>query len=221
MVHTRDVDGRKLRFGHSGWLWHNAFMLYDQATDSLWHHQSGRALSGRFRGKVLGRLPTQQMTFAAWTREHPGTLVLPKPTDPSAPVDTDSYREHVRRISIGLQVEVPGAVRLYPLSEMPDGVLVEDELADVPVVVAGHAPSGGAFAYDRRVEGKVLSFVVDSTDDGRPLLREKGGARRWSLRTGRSLEPGGDHGTLRPVLSSLFEVASWSLQHPGGTVWRP
>lgn len=142
-MHTRNLDGRVLRFGHRGWLWHNAFLLYDHGTDSIWHHQTGRAMSGELRGRALGRVPSALMTYGAWLEEHPGTLVLPKPGDPAIPVDTDSYASRNATLQVGLGVEVPGAERLYPLPRLAGHGLVEEDLAGVPLVVAAHLPSRG------------------------------------------------------------------------------
>ncbi len=221
-MHTREVDGRTLTFGHSGWLWRDAYLLYDRETDSLWHHQTGVAMSGPLRGKVLARVPsTAVMTFAAWRAEHPGTLVVPKPATGMPEADVDVYAPRNRTRSFGLGIDLPGASRLYPERPLGDLHPIEDVVAGVPVVVVRDVVARHVAAYDRRVDGDVLSFEAQARGDLAPLLRERGGSRAWSLRSG-APEPGtGARTPLRPLPATTWDVEAWRAHHPGGTVWSP
>jgi hypothetical protein len=219
VVHAREVDGRTLTFGHSGWLWRNSYLLYDRETDSLWHHATGIAMSGPLRGTRLARIAsTALMTFDAWRTEHPTTLVLAKPEDPRAPVERDLYADRNRTVAFGLSLELPGGARLYPCEAIGETACVEDEVGGVPVVVVRDAASGAALAFDRRVGGVALSFDVDARTGARPLLRERGGARAWSLRSGAPVEATAER--LCPLPATPFERNAWMLQHPAGSVWR-
>ena len=218
-MHSRKVDGRSLRFGHRGWLWHNAYINYDIETDSLWHHQTGWALAGPLRGKALARFPTTLTTWLAWRTEHPTTLVLPKsPTDPR-PIDHDVYRERNSGLTIGLGLDLPGAFRLYPFDALraADG-LIEETVDGVPLVIALDAQGRTAFAYDRRVDGATLDFELDA---GRatPLLRERGGPRSFRLRSGRGEDRATGSSDLVRLHTSHWEAFAWKQQHPGGTRW--
>lgn len=231
MVHVREIEGKPARFGHSGWLWFNAYLLYDHETGSLWHHLSGTALSGPRRGTRLRSLPTQMMTFAAWRAEHPETLVLAKP-DPavdSRRMDSDPYAARNKTMQFGYGIALRTAAgdtsRFYAFGAMRDG-LAEDEVGGVPVVVVRDPGATTAFAYDRRVGGRTLSFERDTSGaDARPILRERGGPRRWFARSGRpvaasaSTEPG--QPSLEPVQGSVWEAAAWQLQHRLGSTWAP
>ncbi len=221
MVHTRDVDGRTLHFGHSGWLWRSAFLLYDRETDSLWHHQTGRALSGPLRGRSLGRLPVTHTTWGAWRAEHAATLVLPKPADPDAPVEVDVYARRNATLVLGVGVDLPRARRLYPLRAVRAAGLVHDEIDGVSLVVAADPASDSAHVFDRTVGGTALRFRVAAAADGRPLLREENGARTWSLRTGLPVPRDAGHPPLRTLLSTPWDAAAWRLHHEAGTIWSP
>ena len=217
MVHVRKLDGKPLHFGHRGWLWHDAFLLYDHETDSIWHHQTGWAMSGPRRGRALARLPASTMTFGAWRAEHPDTLVLPKPTDPETPVDADTYAERNAALALGVGVDLAGDFRLYPFDALSSDGVVEEVIGDLPLVVARDRRAGAAFAYDRRVDGETLSFAR-VTDGGRPVLREAAGPRRWYLRTGLPVAGRADE-ALRPLLAATWETFAWRRQHPAGTVY--
>ena len=219
MVHARTIDGRALTFGHSGWLWRNAFLLYDRETNSLWHNATGVAMSGPMRGKRLPRFDaTAIMTWAAWRAEHPDTLVLAKPDDPAAPVESDSYANRNARFPFGLALDVPGAPRFYPFDAMKPLDAVEDDAAGTPVVVVRDAAGEAARAFDRRVAGKTLSF--DVVADTRPRLRERDGSRAWYLRSGAPVPGSGAEMSLCPLPATHFERGAWQAQHPGGSVWR-
>ncbi len=220
VVHGRRVDGRVLTFGHSGWLWHNAYLLYDRETDSVWHHETGVAMSGPLRGRRLPRFDSIAiMSFAAWRAEHPDTLVLPKPPDPKT--DEDVYASRNAHRTFGLALDVPGASRFYPFDAMKPLDAVEEEVGGVPVVVVRDASAATALAFDRRVGDATLSFEIEQkTADARPVLRERGGRRAWYLRSGAPV-PGPDRTpALRPLPATPFETTAWPLQHPAGSIWR-
>lgn len=219
VVHDRRTAGRVLTFGHSGWLWHNAYLLYDRETDSLWHHATGIAMAGPLRGTRLARYDnTALMTFAAWRGEHPGTLVLAKPAGGRAELDRDVYADRNVSVRFGLALELPGASRFYPLSALADLDAVEEEVAGVPVVVVRDVRAAHARAFDRRVGGRALSFEAVPGD--RPLLRERGGRREWYLRSGTAVTGSGAESDLCPLPATAFEANAWALQHPTGTTWR-
>src|SRR5262245_10132109 len=219
VVHERRAAGRVLTFGHSGWLWHNAYLLYDRETDSLWHHATGTAMAGPLRGTRLARYDnTALMTFAAWRAEHPATLVLAKPAAGRPELDRDVYAERNVSVRFGLALELPGVSRFYPLSALADLDAVEEEVAGVPVVVVRDVRAAHARAFDRRVGGRTLSFETVAGD--RPLLRERGGRREWYLRSGTAVTGSGAEGDLCPLPATAFEANAWALQHPAGTTWR-
>lgn len=225
------VSGAAPTFGHSGVLWHNSYLLYDRETGSLWHHLTGRAMSGPLRGARMRRLPVSILSFGAWRAEHPGTLVLPRPAqDPDVvgapgpvPTGTDLYAERNATIRLGFGVDAEGggdASILIPLDELHAGPLeteVPGDGAPLPVVVVA-TDRRAAAAFDRRVRGRTLSFDGDMTKDGRPLLRERGGSAAWFARTGLPVPGTSAEAPLRLLPGSLWETTAWRLQHPGGPV---
>ncbi len=217
MVHARDVGGRTLSFGHSGWLWNSAYLLYDRDTGSIWHHASGIAMSGPMRGTRLRRYAqTALMTFDAWRAEHPDTLVLAKPPEGPDRVEEDVYASRNAGLSFGLAVEAAGAYGFFPLRDLGALGVVEDSVGDVPVVVARDAAGRSAVAYDRRVDGRALSF--EAVADGvRPRLRERGGERAWWLRSGTPVAGTGATSALRPLPATPWEERAFRLAHPSGS----
>jgi hypothetical protein len=219
VVHDRRAAGRVLTFGHSGWLWHNAYLLYDRETDSLWHHATGIAMAGPLRGTRLSRYDDAAvMTFAAWRGEHPGTLVLAKPADAPPEIERDVYSDRNATRRWGVAVELPGAARFYPLTALADLDAVEEEVAGVPLVVVRDVRAAQARAFDRRVGGAAVS--LEAVPGERPLLVERGGRRAWYLRSGTAVAGTGAESDLCPLPATAFEADAWALQHPRGTTWK-
>lgn len=68
-----------MTLGVSGKLIDGNLIMYDTATDSLWHQISGEARQGEFAGEQLAELPKDAWAvyrWSEWSREHPETLVL-------------------------------------------------------------------------------------------------------------------------------------------------
>jgi len=218
-VHARELDGRILRFGHSGWLWHNAYLLYDRETESVWHHQTGWAMSGPLRGKSLARFPTTLTTFEAWAQEHPDSHVLPKPPASRERLDADTYALRNAGLAFGLGVDLPGVFWLVPFRELAAaGDLVQEEIDGVPLVIVADPAARTAHAYSRRVDGQVVELVRETSDDGAGRLVDAGGGRAWSVRSGRSEASGVPD--LRRLHAAHWETHAWVRQHPTGRRFR-
>lgn len=221
MVHVRRLPGAAPdapppSFGHSGWLWHDAFLLYDHETESLWHHLTGRALSGPRRGEALPSLPAVLTRWSAWRETHPETLVLPKPDDHEAPVHLDVYATRNLTLQLGTGVRVGGEDRLYPWGRLRVPQVVHDELGGVPVVVVHEHGLRTAAAW--RLPDPELELVAARDDDGRLVLAELDGDGRWNPWSGRAVPPGSS-ADLLPVRHSTWDTAAWRRQHPHGSEW--
>ena len=218
-VFDRRMDSKDLDFGHSGKLYRDAFLLYEVGTNALWHHATGRALTGAKRGRYLKPIPCRFVKWAVWLTAYPGTQVLRK--DPGNPLHAvDSYTERNRSFGLtyGLGVLVNGAHRLYPFSKLRRTNLVLENVGGVPIVVYWHRPTETAVAWRRTLEGKVLELQDAGEEANGPLLREPGpdgsvfDAVRGECVKGPLLGK-----RLQPVLSSFWEVFAWVNNHPHGT----
>ena len=79
VVYERGLDGEIISFGVSGYVYEDAFVLYDRATDSLWRptDRGLTAITGSFKGislKVEYRLT--RTSWEEWRRRHPDTEVV-------------------------------------------------------------------------------------------------------------------------------------------------
>lgn len=240
LVARRRVRGDPTVFGVSGLLLAENLVLYDRATDSRWSQLRAQAVRGPTTGTTLEVLPSSLTTWGEWRADHPGTAVLLPPPLSDTVVgevrldygftlaeqqrkaesyleerlgdDHDDSRLAKRALVLGLQSG--DASVAYPLTEVAAAALIEDHVGDWPVVVAGN--SGSAVAYDRRVDGRVLSFERVRGDPS--VLRADGSL--WSVETGRALDGPHEGSRLTQANRSppLFFFA-WLAFHPETRVW--
>jgi hypothetical protein len=223
VVHLRTLDGEVLDFGHSGMLYHDAFLLYDRRTGSLWHNAMGRGLTGEMRGRQLETLPSRFVKWDVWRKAHPDTRVLGKDRNDSRQA-RDTYANLNLRVgtSFGLGVLVDGTPRLYEFSKLAQTPVVLDRIGRVPIVVLWDEDTETAVAWRRILDGRVLSFRhAEDGVDGLPRLEDTGeGNSVFNAITGRCLEGPLKGESLDPVLSSYWEVNAWIVHHRYGSIYR-
>ena len=81
VVFSREVDGKVLDFGVSGWLRNADLVMYDRQTESWWQQFTGRAIVGDMVGKSLEKIPARIESFKKFKQRHPDADVL-VPNDP-------------------------------------------------------------------------------------------------------------------------------------------
>jgi hypothetical protein len=75
-IFTRKVDGSTLSFKKAQPKNRKGLVLEDDATGSLWEGLSGRALSGRLKGKRLETIPTTPSFWFGWVDHYPETEIF-------------------------------------------------------------------------------------------------------------------------------------------------
>jgi hypothetical protein len=241
--YERRVGDRTLTFGVSGYLYRANLMLFDRQTGSMWSQLLGGAVTGRYRGTSLRRVPIVHQTWAQWRREHPETLVLSILRDPlgrslaepyaySSTGNEDSnvpYSTYATKVPIynprvvhgvadasrvyGLVLE--GRAKAYPVPALWRAGVVNDVFAGTPTLAVYDAASIAVDLFSRRAGDRVLRF----RRAGKLLVDDETGSR-WSPLTGRAVV-----GPLRGLaLARLPAVTSywfaWRDFYPRTEVWR-
>ena len=79
-VYERTLNGELVGLGTSGYLYEDAFVLYDRGTDSLWYPQDDglKAITGPLCGRVLAIAPekAERVSWGEWLRRYPNTQVV-------------------------------------------------------------------------------------------------------------------------------------------------
>ncbi|MCB1703063.1 MAG: DUF3179 domain-containing protein [Pseudomonadales bacterium] len=96
MVFLANAVGRELNFGVSGLIYNSDLLFYDRNTDSLWSQVMKTAVTGLLRGATLTQVPAQETTWAAWSRQHPDSLLLSRDTGHDRDYSSNPYGEYRR-----------------------------------------------------------------------------------------------------------------------------
>lgn len=172
-VFNREVNGKVLEFGISGYLYQSNVLLYNRQDapqqESLWSQMQGKAVSGPMVETQLNAMPHQLVTWRMWKELHPDTLVLSNETghvrdyvkdyypqyfaspELMFPVEKVDKRFLLKDIVIG--VHYNGVHRAYPIEHFQmNGKPVEDTIGDKKVVLTKHSTGSISIHADDGVE---------------------------------------------------------------------
>ncbi|MEO1363984.1 MAG: DUF3179 domain-containing protein [Pseudomonadota bacterium] len=160
--------GDPLVFGSSGFLYRSNKLMFDRGTDSLWNQYTGKPVVGPLvdSGIALQQRPVVITTWDSWKGSNPGTKVLSLETghrrdygsgvvysdyfsspDLMFPVLVDQ-QDHQQKDYI-FTIRQFGAARAWPLKAFESRGLVNDGIADTPLVLLGDADKRAVRAYER------------------------------------------------------------------------
>ena len=208
IVFDRRKDGEVLDFGTTGRLRKSDLVMYDRQTESWWQQFTGQAIVGKMAGTVLDRLPASIVAYEDFRAAYPNSQVLSRRTGHSRAYGNNPYRgydtidgqpflffdpvdKRLPPMERVLDASIGDTHKLYPFSIFKTEAVINDQVADMPVVVfsrqgtlsaldgsviADSRQVPSATAYDRRLDGNVLSFELH---DGRIVDTQSG--TRWNM----------------------------------------
>ena len=173
MYSAKLSNGFPTTFGTSGLLYRSNKIMYDRATDSLWHQLTGEPVVGLLAGSgyKLDFFPVVLTTWEEWVGLHPDTTVLDIETglysgsfyvpesNPRAiynqyfnspttmfPVPFRDDRLTIKDIVLG--VGIGGSYKAYPVNALRRDLVVNDVVGGTQIVVVGSAGSESARVYE-------------------------------------------------------------------------
>ena len=208
IVFDRRKNGEVLDFGTTGRLRKSDLIMYDRQTESWWQQFTGQAIVGKMAGTVLDRLPASIVAYEDFRAAYPDSQVLSRRTGHSRAYGNNPYRgydtiddqpflffdpvdKRLPPMERVLDVSIGDTHKLYPFSVFKTEAVINDQVADMPVVVfsrqgtlsaldgsviADSRQVPSATAYDRRLDGNVLSFELR---DGRIVDTQSG--THWNM----------------------------------------
>ena len=170
ILYETKVQGRAkpFVFGSSGFLYRSNKLMFDRATLSLWNQFTGKPVTGKLAdsGIELVQRPVVISRWDDWRNANPETQVLALETgfrrdygsgvvyqdyfaseDLMFPAVSDQTRQKQKAYVFGIRRF--GAAKAWPLSAFAKTPVINDSVADFPVVVLGDADSRSARAYER------------------------------------------------------------------------
>ncbi|APX13252.1 DUF3179 domain-containing protein [Tateyamaria omphalii] len=181
-----DVPGRSapLVFGSSGFLYRSNKLMFDRETHSLWNQWTGKPVVGPLvdSGIELRQRPVVITTWDSWKASNPGTMVLSLNTghrrdygsgvvyndyfaspDLMFPAQVDQGR-HAQKDYV-FAVRQFGAARAWPLKAFGGRPIINDAIADTPLLLIGDVGKRSVRAYERgdRTFTQSGSKIADQT----------------------------------------------------------
>ncbi len=186
------VEGRQepFVFGSSGFLYRSNKLMFDRKTHSLWNQYTGRPVVGPLvnSGIELKQRPVVITTWQSWKTSHPDTKVLSLETGHRRNYGSGVvYREYFASTELMFPAQVDqsqhrqkdyvftirqfGAARAWPLDAFTNTRVINDAIADRPLVLVGNPDKRSVRAYERK------SYRFTASD--RVLVDQDG--QKWTM----------------------------------------
>ena len=206
----------------------NALVMYDLETRTLWSQFLGRGVRGPLAETLLEPIPLTFTTWERWKIEHPDTIALDKR---GGFYDRDTYESYyrseratgvigqkvkdkrLRNKALVLGVGFDDGPKAYPFAALAEKRIVNDTVAGKPTVIYFDVTADTAFAYERTVDGRELTFSLTS-DGERDLLVDNETGTLWIPFTGTAIEGELVGNNLKRVRSTYSFWFAWTDFYP-------
>ena len=239
-MYSRELDGKTYTFGVSGKLLRDALLMYDHQTQTLWSHITGEAVQGELKGKQLKMLAgTPRIKWQDWKRNQPLTKVLSVASDLRRPerhiqdIRADNYARYHASSDAGISgtqytdnrlmnkelvvgVRINESYRAYPFTAFKKQSIINDEVADVPVLAFHDLESNATAVFLRNVDGQTLTF---KPAEGY-FVKDTTTGTTWNLITGLATEGKLKGHTLERLPAMNIYWFAWARYHPETTVYK-
>ena len=243
-MYSTEVNGEVTEFGTSGYLYQSNKLMYDRATETLWHQFRGDPVVGELAdsGITLEVLPSVLTTWEDWVETHPDTTVLDLRTGvypPEAYYPESDYRSvySTYRATEDTMFPVPtrsellptksqifgltfnGQERAYPLDILEQEPLINDSLGGGALVVVTPEAGAGARAYQRGGQ-RFLELQERVNDEGTVLLVDDAG-QTWRVEEDALINTDDPSVQLPRLPSRTSFWFGWYAFYPATEVYEP
>ena len=231
-------------FGTSGMLYRSNKLMYDRATETLWHQFRGEPVVGPLAGSGirLEILPNVLTTWGQWLAAHPDTTVISNET---GVYPADSYRPEWDMASIyfsyradpgtmfpvaGIDDSLPvkeqvfglafnGAAKAYPRRLLADAPILHDAVGGRNVVILTNGFAGGPRAYDRG--DRTFQSAASAAVIGQPAALEDDSGNLWAVLEDALVVKGNPSMRLERLPSRDAYWFGWQAFYPHTEIWQP
>ena len=243
-MYSTEIDGERVEFGTSGFLYRSNKLMYDRKTETLWHQFRGVPAVGPLvgGGMKLEVLPMTLTIWSDWVAEHPDTTVLdvetgifpgesyaPESRNDSAYFvyrhqETTMFPVPQRSSELDTKEQVFGLVlddeaRAYPLSVLDGPTVINDTLGGRNVVVVAVAAGSGVRAYDR---GRHVFTVSEAgAGPGRAVILTDEQGVDWRAGEDALVSLDGRVQSLKRLPSRDAYWFGWYAFYPHTTIYSP
>ena len=246
IVFERRVAGRVLDFGTTGMLRKSDLVMYDRQTESWWQQFLGEAIVGELTGTRLSILPSQMIAYGDFKRAFSSGEVQSRQTGYRRPYGSNPYQGYDRIDNVPflldessdprlpamervVAISHAGVDRLYPFSEIERLGVINDSVADMPLVIISKGGVNSALdasqiaqsrkipaaaAYDRRIGDQLLTFKVVKED----VIDSETGSN-WNI-LGHAIGGPMRGAKLKPLAGGVHFAFAWLAFKPNAEIFR-
>ncbi len=212
-MYARGVKDETLTFAVSGFLWNHSLVMIDVNTKSLWSHLYGKAMRGPLEGSELERLPSTLTDWETWRKLHPDTTVALL-TRTSRDYRRDFYKDKDLDAFV-LGATAGQSARAWPFDVLSRQRIVNDRLAEAPVLITYQPESSTAVLYKRVVGGRTLSF---QRRDGELIDQET--RSTWNMSSGEASAGPLRGSKLTPLPATVSYRDAWRVFYPASSYYE-
>jgi uncharacterized membrane protein YdcZ (DUF606 family) len=230
LVWSRILDGRMLHFRLAGINNGNALMR-DEETDSIWQQSTGEAIFGRWKGKHLEVIHSDELTFALWQAEQPaGTVLKPNASYASEyePKDWEKHVESTKTVidtsqsgiaphELMLGVTVAGHSEAFPLKSILAAKIVQEQVGTTPIVVVVGSDKASIRIFHGRLSAPPMTFTYTGGAGG--VMRDEETGSEWNF-AGCAIAGKLAGQCLQEIDGNKDYWFDWLNHHPGTQVFR-
>ena len=221
---TPSLEGTTHHFEARG-LYDGVSVLWDEETESLWHHITGEALTGPMSGAVMPVFNLLQMTVGMALEAHPEIEVaiserpirgdgsqrsVDREFDLSETFRATIAEEDTRRptMEIGVGLWNDDVRRYYPVSDIREaGNILLDDLGDERVLIYLEPHTGAPLAFH--------TGAASASWEGDDLRLDDGTV----LRDGILYSDDGSSVDVTRPLQLFTRWYGWALMYPDSEIW--
>lgn len=202
--------------------------MFDKQTESEWLHVTAECVMGPLKGKTLEMEATRLITWKEWKALYPQTTVMEtrRKWSPKS-YERNDFAKAVSRSKLGLNVVVQHQSKLYPYSALETEQVINDSFQKTPLATVYVPQAACAVAWDRRVDGMVLTFEphvasnreTASDDNERFQLKDKQTGSLWNPLSGKAISGPQKGKQLKPLIAIPIRSSRYRGLYPEGEVF--
>ncbi|MCA9263730.1 MAG: DUF3179 domain-containing protein [Planctomycetales bacterium] len=226
------VAAYKKDYGYQFHGWRNGVMVVVGSDGTLWSALTGIAIQGPQKGERLTRIPSLVTTWEYWMMLHPESTTydlfdgkkyastpLPNQMSGEARESLQRLDDRLKMDQEVLGVEFASTQRAYPLpTDEARGCLL-DKVDDEAIAVFWYGNTKTAVAFNRKVDGRVLTFYADDISPESAPFKDKETGTRWSI-AGRGIDGPLRGHELTWINSIQCRWYAWASEYPETTVFE-
>lgn len=217
-VFSRKIGGKTLTFHLTGETLGTNMLLADKETGSEWSQLPGEAIAGPLKGERLKAIPAVWTDWKTWREKHADTTVFTG--DRVVPIyqhlaeysASSQEREYFARFQWGLAQGEKS--RSWPFTQLARHPVVNDVFDGRPIVVMFDRHNSTATAFERKLDGEVLTFRRD-----RDYIIDEQSHSVWDSITGEAIDGPRRGQRLAAVPGVVALTSNWQAFHPKCETW--